>query len=117
VFVAQPKRCDRRGFLLEAGKSDPIAFALTGSELRPGRQRAAAVHGGFLEHLLAHLGAPRQPGHPHIGDTIGVDDEYRPASSVFFHALNALIKSNPLHGTSTSGLAFQAVSAVFHPQN
>src|ERR1700758_5395600 len=37
----------------------------------------------------------------------------RPAASVFFHALNALIRSNGVHGTSTAGLAFRSVSAVF----
>ena len=37
----------------------------------------------------------------------------RPASSVFFHALNALIRSNPVHGTSTSGSRRRWVSAVF----
>jgi hypothetical protein len=36
----------------------------------------------------------------------------RPALSVFFHALNVLIRSKPVHGTSTSGVAFRWVSAV-----
>ena len=36
----------------------------------------------------------------------------RAASSVFFQALNALIRSNPVHGTGTSGLVLRSVSAV-----
>ena len=39
------------------------------------RQRPTEVDGGFLEHLLAHFGPPRQAVHPDFGDTIGVDTE------------------------------------------
>jgi hypothetical protein len=35
----------------------------------------------------------------------------RPASSVFFQALNALIRSNPDHGTTIDGSIFFAASA------
>ena len=37
----------------------------------------------------------------------------RPASSVFFQALNVLIRSNPVHGTPIVGSVLRWVSAVF----
>ena len=76
VLVAQPKRRHHSGFLLELREADPFAFALTRAGVRPGGQRPTAVHGGFFEHLLAYLGPPRQPGHHHLGDPIGVHGQH-----------------------------------------
>ena len=100
-------------FLLEAGKPTRLPRRFRDRESDQAAQRPPAVHGGFLEHLLAHLGAPRQAGHHGLGAPVGSTANTRPASSVFFHALNALIRSNPVHGTSTSGSRRRSVSAVF----
>jgi len=44
-----------------------------------------------------------------VGSTVNT----RPASAVFFHALNALIRSKPVHGTAILGSVLRPVSAVF----
>ena len=100
VLVAQPKRRHRTGLLLEAGKADPLAFALTERESDHAASALPAVHGGFLEHLLAH---PARHGRPvtTVSATPSVSTvKTRPASSDFFQPLNVLIRSNPVHGTS-----------------
>ena len=101
------------GFLLEAGKAHSLAFALAGSGVRPGFEPLTQIDRGFLEYLLAHLGRHAKPVTT-VSATPSVSTvNTRPASSVFFQALNALIRSNPVHGTSASGSVLRWVSAVF----
>ena len=83
MFVAQPKRRCHAGFFLEAREADSLSCALAGARVRPGGQRPAAVHGGFLEHLLAHLRAPGQAGHHDLGFA-GRVDGHHPAGVLGF---------------------------------
>ena len=84
------------GFLLEAREPDPLAFTLTRSA-SPTRRSALYPDPRRL---------PRTPADtPHAATPSPVTTvsttpsmstvKTRPASSVFFHALNALIRSNP----------------------
>jgi len=75
VFVAQPKRWHRPGFLLEARKTDPATLPFARPRIRPGFQPLTQIDRGFFEHLLTHLRPPRQPGHPDRGDAAGVDGD------------------------------------------
>src|ERR1700722_11940642 len=113
VLVAQPKRRRHTGFLLESGEPDPLTLALTRSRIRPCAQCPPAIHGGFLEHLLTHLPRHGSPVTRVWAVPSAPTANTRPASSVFFHVLNALIRSNSLHGTTVSGSVFRWVSAVF----
>ena len=76
--VPQPKRGSADILLLEPGKSDTTTFTVAAPRVRPRSQRPPAVDGGFLEHLLAHLVTPDQPGHHQFGDTTGIDREHSP---------------------------------------
>jgi hypothetical protein len=76
MVVTQPERRHVAGFLLKSGEADPLALALARAGVRPGRQGAAAVDGGFLEHLLAYLAPPRQADYHQLGHTGAVHNEY-----------------------------------------
>src|SRR5271166_1563543 len=67
VLVAQPKRRHSTGFLLEPREPNPLTSAFPGTRIRPGFKAFTAIGGGFFEHLLTHLAAPRQAGHDRLG--------------------------------------------------
>jgi hypothetical protein len=88
----------------------PRHFA--GPGVRPGFQSVATVDGGLLEHLLTDLRAPRQPVTTHSATPAVSTVNTRPAASVFFQALKALIKSKPVQGTFTPGSVRRSLSLV-----
>ena len=75
VLVAQSERLDGPSLALEPGEPDPPPgpVALAGRGER--RQPLAEIDGCFLEDLLAHLRAPRQAGHLHLGRPGAVNHE------------------------------------------
>ena len=107
VLVAQPKRRGRPGLLLEPRETDPPARALAAAGIRPRRQCPTEVDGGFLEHLLAHFGPPRQAVHPQFGDTIGVDTEDSAGRLGLLPHVERVdqIKPRPRHPGIRTGLA------------
>jgi hypothetical protein len=82
---------------------------------RPGYLRSGRGHVDccFLEYLCGNLVSPGKAGR-HLGHgRVGATTKIRPASSVFFQALNALIRSNLDLGTTTDGsVLLEARAAV-----
>jgi len=107
VFVAQPKRWHRNGFLLEAGKSDFSASALSAARIRPGPKPVAEVHCRFFEYLLVHPCPPDQAGHHDLSDTFGVDGEKPPGVLGFLSLVECVdqIEPGPRHIHAGVGLA------------
>ena len=115
VLVAQPKRRYGTGFLLEAGEPNSVAFAFARAGIRPGFQPRCPDRPRLLRTpadtpRTATAGRSRL-----ISTSLTVSTtSTRPAASVFFHELNALIRSNPVHGTCVSGSVLRWVSLGFH---
>jgi hypothetical protein len=107
VFVAQPKRRDVCGLLLEARETDPLAFTLSGSRIRPRIQTLAQVDSGFLEHLLTHLTPPGQSGHQYLGVAVGIDGEHPPGVLGLLPRVERVdqVKPRPRHLNTGIGLA------------
>jgi hypothetical protein len=116
VPVAQPKRVDTSGLLLEPREPDPPALALTPALIRARRQPSTRVDRGRLEYLPINPTPPRQASHHYLGCAPYIDAEHPDSVLGGFYPLNALIRSSPLHGTSTAGSNLGSVSAVHHLQ-
>jgi hypothetical protein len=64
-------------------------------------ERSAKINGGLLEHLGGDLLSPERPVTCLVVIPSGATTNMRPALSLGFQRLNALIKSNPDQGTAT----------------
>ena len=112
VLVTQSKRRGSAGLLLEAG--NPIRLPLRLPERESDHAfsplpRSTAASSNTCWHTWLRHASPVTTG----SDTPSVSTmNTRPASSVFFHALKALIRSNAVHGTSMSWSVRRPVSAV-----
>jgi hypothetical protein len=71
----------------------------------------AKINSGLLEDLRRDLLPPTEPGDLLNDRPVGAAMKTRPASSLFFQALNELIRSKPDQGTFTLGSLFLAWSA------
>jgi hypothetical protein len=106
LLVAQTEAVATASLAPVSGKTHPPVPALGVC-----RERPPEVDGGFLEHLRGDLMPPGKPGHLLGGCAIRRDYETRPALSLIFQALKALIRSNPDHGTVTGRPACAVASA------
>jgi hypothetical protein len=78
ALVAQPERLHDPALAFQPWESHSATRALTLAGGGERRQGAAQVHRGFLEHLLAHLGPPAQPGAGDLGRAAAIDGDDPP---------------------------------------
>src|SRR5512132_946333 len=103
MLVAEPKALATVPLALEFREAHVPAVRAASLGLKVGSERPAQVDCCFLEYLCGNLAPPRTAGHHLRHGCVRGHDEIRPASSVFFQALNALIRSNLDLGTTTDG--------------
>jgi hypothetical protein len=101
--VAEAETVAAAAFALAPGKTDLAAGAgaLLGA---PGaRKRTTEIDCRLLEHLRGDVVSPGKSSRP-LGDGAVSGNDERPAGiSLCFHALKALMRSYPDHGTRTKG--------------
>ena|SRR5215211_2227652 len=102
-LVAYPEALAAATFAFVLREANPRALACAAPGISKCGKRPTAVNRGFLKHLCRDPTPPGQPGHLLVDDPLGATTNSRPASSLIFHLLNALIRSNPDHGTLTCG--------------
>src|SRR5215207_10674151 len=94
-LVAEPEAVAAAPFAFAPREPDPAALAHGGLGLGMGGECPTKVDRGLLEHLRGDRLPPPQPVTCLMMVPSGATTNSRPASSVFFQALNALIRSNP----------------------
>jgi hypothetical protein len=103
LSIVQPKAVAAASLALESREAGLAIFALAVLRLGVGGKGPTEVDGSLLEHLCGDLLPPGQAVACLVTVPSRATMKMRPASSVLFQALNALMRSNPDQGTGTDG--------------